>query len=129
MGEIHFSNPNEPINLSSLPGCTPTEAGGWGCGWGRRKYEAVRVKKAKKKKRKEDAVPVFLHSFLAPAFTPLPSHLFPPLLLPKRLRVCVFLLLFFNAAHVCFSSGRLHNPEESWGGGGFYCSALMVFCV
>lgn len=128
--ESHFSNPKEPINLSSLLGSPPPpgEWRGWGgalrvCVWGGGQTLWL----------------LFFSACFAPILTPLPSHLLPSvrLLLPKCLRVCVSLPLFCNAARVCFSSGCLCNPEERRGvrsGGhrkenGFYCSELMLFCV
>lgn len=117
-GGIHFPNPNEPINLSTLLGRAPTEGSG----------VCVELSATKKK----TLFLFFSTLFACPPPSLPPNHpTTPPLssvsavarsLLPKCLRVRVFLLLFCNAAHVCFSVWRRERN-------GFYCSALMVFCV
>lgn len=123
-GEIHFSNPNEPINLRSPLG-PPCQRVGW---VGRRK--------------KALDLPFLTHFF--PHFlSPFLAHLFSTLADAHCASEASFSrLVSFSCSSItpptllscgAFVIQRIEEEEEeereSEEENGFYCSALMVFCV
>lgn len=116
-GEIHFFNPNEPINLDSLLGPSCQHA------WWRRSL-------------KTQFFPCVLSLFFAHPFSTLANtrSASKGSLCRFSLWVCLILLSFYATTHVCFLVVHLWFGEErrrrkSGEENRFHCSALLVFCI